>query len=66
MQETERDLLVRIDTKLDVYKNHFDAHVIEDNRRFDEIFRRLRILDKVIGGLIVIEIAVAMWLKFWH
>ncbi len=66
MLESERDLLVRIDTKLDLYKNHLDLHVAEDNKRFDEVFKRLRTLDRFIGGIIVLEILLIALLKFWR
>lgn len=66
MQESERDLLIKIDTKLDLYKHHLDLHVAEDNKKFDEVFKRLRTLDRFIGGLLVLEILLIALLKFWR
>lgn len=64
MQESERDLLVRIDTKLDIFKTDLETHIREDNKRFDEVFGRLRSLDRLIGGLVALQIIVAIVLKF--
>ena len=65
MQLTERDLLVQIDTKLDVYKQKLEEHISVDNKHFDSIFGRLRTTDKFIGGLVALNAIVILAFKFW-
>ena len=65
MQETERDVLIRIETKLDIWREDFTKHIMEDNKRFDEVFSRLRSLDRFIGGLVALQIVSVLILKFW-
>jgi hypothetical protein len=73
MLETERDLLIKINTKLDMFIQDLDKHITEDDKHFNEIFSRLRNIDKernwIIGGFFVsqgIVITLATAIKFWH
>ena len=69
MQQTERDLLIQIDTKLDMYRKNLDEHIVHDEKHFNDLYSRVRTVEsigyKVVGGAAVINLILLLIMKFW-
>ena len=63
-EEKDHDLLIRIDENIKNLLTNFAAHEIEDKKKFEDIDKRLKFLEKICYGVGGTIIFVDVLLKF--
>ena len=65
MTQEERDLLIRIDEKLDNIQIVFEKHCNLDEQKFNDLNRRVAIVERAIwlgaGGLGMLQVILKLW-----